>query len=243
MIFGAILAGGIGSRMGNVEKPKQYLDIGGKPIIVHTLEKFYINNKFDKIIVLCPQQWVNHTENLIKKHIGSTERIAVLSGGATRNDTIMNAVKYIEDNFEITDESIIVTHDSVRPFVTHRIIEENIEYAQKYGACDTVIPATDTIVKSEDNEAISEIPDRTKMYQGQTPQSFKINKLKALYGSLSEEEKIILTDAAKIFVIKGERVYLVEGEVSNIKITYPYDISVAETLLNGNDTKAEKSGE
>ena len=232
MIFGAVLAGGIGSRMGNVEKPKQYLNIAGKPIIIHTLEKFYVNDKFEKIIVLCPNQWVNHTENLIKKYIGENDKIVVISGGSTRNETIMNAIAYIEDHYTIDDDSVIVTHDSVRPFVTHRIIEENIKYAQEYGACDTVVPATDTIVKSMDNEIISEIPDRSKMYQGQTPQSFKIKKLKSLYEGLSEEEKTILTDAAKIFVIKGEKVHLVEGEVSNTKITYPYDLRVAETLIS-----------
>ena len=80
MIFGAVLAGGIGSRMGNVEKPKQYLNIAGKPIIIHTLEKFYVNDKFEKIIVLCPNQWVNHTENLIKKYIGENDKIVVISG-------------------------------------------------------------------------------------------------------------------------------------------------------------------
>lgn len=231
MVFGAVLAGGIGSRMGNVEKPKQYLNIAGKPIIVHTLEKFYINEDFEKIFVLCPEQWINHTKNLIKKHIGENDRIIVLCGGATRNETIMNAIKYIENNYDIDEDAVIVTHDSVRPFVTHRIIDENIKYARKYGACDTVIPATDTIVQSLDNKVISEIPDRSKMYQGQTPQSFKIKKLKALYDGLSEDEKTILTDAAKIFVIKGENVHLVEGEVSNIKITYPYDLRVAETLI------------
>lgn len=235
MVFGAVLAGGIGSRMGNVEKPKQYLNILEKPIIVHTLEKFYINQKFEKIIVLCPQQWVNHTKNLIKKHIGENDRIVVLQGGATRNETIMNAIQYIEENYDIDDEAVIVTHDSVRPFVTHRIIEENIIYAQKYGACDTAVPATDTIVQSKDNQIISEVPDRSMMYQGQTPQSFRIKKLKSLYESLSEEEKTILTDAAKIFVMKGEAVHLVEGEVSNIKITYPYDLRVAETLMKENN--------
>lgn len=234
MVFGAVLAGGIGSRMGN-EKPKQYLNIGGKPIIVHTLEKFYVNNKFEKIIVLCPQQWINHTQNLINKYIGENDRIVVLAGGDTRNETIMNGIKYIEENYTIDDDAVIVTHDSVRPFLTHRIIEENIKYAKEYGACDTVIPATDTIVQSMDNQVISDIPDRSKMYQGQTPQSFKIKKLKSLYEGLSEEEKTILTDAAKIFVMKGEKVYLVDGEVSNIKITYPYDLRVAETLINGDN--------
>ncbi len=143
----------------------------------------------------------------------------------------MNAISYIEEQGDLTEDTIIVTHDSVRPFITHRIISENVRYAQKYGACDTVIAATDTIVESRDGEIISEIPERSKMYQGQTPQSFCAVKLKNLYESLTEEEKQILTDAAKIFAIKGEKVYLVQGEVSNIKITYPYDLRVAEALI------------
>ena len=108
MIFGAVLAGGIGSRMGNVEKPKQYLNIAGKPIIIHTLEKFYVNDKFEKIIVLCPNQWVNHTENLIKKYIGENDKIVVISGGSTRNETIMNAIAYIEEHYTIDDDSVLL---------------------------------------------------------------------------------------------------------------------------------------
>ena len=230
MVFGVLLAGGVGSRMGN-EKPKQYLNIADRPIIIHTIEKFYINDKFEKILVLCPDQWISHTKNLIKKYIGETDRIVVVAGGETRNETIMNAIRYIEGEYEVDDDTIILTHDSVRPFVTHRIIEEHIEYAGKYGACDTAVPSTDTIVQSEDGRIISTVPDRSRMYQGQTPQTFRLKKLKALYESLSAEEKEILTDAAKIFVMKGEDVYLVEGEVSNIKITYPYDLRVAETLI------------
>ena len=143
----------------------------------------------------------------------------------------MNSIACIEEQGKLNDDTIIVTHDSVRPFVTHRILEENIKYAKEFGACDTVIPATDTIVESKNNELISSIPDRSTMYQGQTPQSFKAVQLRELYEGLSEEEKKILTDACKIMVIKGEKVHLVEGEVSNIKITYPYDLRVAESLL------------
>ena len=233
MIFAAILAGGIGNRMGNVDKPKQYMLLGSKPIIIHTIEKFYINNKFEKIIVLCPKSWIKHTQDLIYRHIDRTDCIVVIEGGSIRNDTIMNAIKFIEEKYDIDDESVIVTHDSVRPFLTHRIIEENIEFAQKYGACDTVIPATDTIVESQDGEMISSIPNRKLLFQGQTPQSFKVLKLKKLYNDLNDEEKETLTDAAKIFVIKGEKVHLVDGEVNNIKITYPYDLKVANGILKG----------
>ncbi|WP_406533541.1 2-C-methyl-D-erythritol 4-phosphate cytidylyltransferase [Methanobrevibacter sp.] len=231
MIFAAILAGGIGSRMGGTDIPKQFLTLGDKPVIVHTIEKFVINEKIDKIIVLTPQNYINHTNHLIEKYISSNEEIIVIEGGETRNDTIMNSINYIDENFGIDDGSIIITHDSVRPFVTHRIIEDNINAAKKYGACDTVIPATDTIVESINGETIESIPVRDYYYQGQTPQSFKIKKLYNLINSLTEEESNILTDACKIFTLKDEDVHLVEGEVTNIKITYPYDLKLANTIL------------
>ena len=232
MVFAVICAGGIGSRMGNAEKPKQYLNIGGKPIILHTIEKFVVKEEFEKIIVLVPESWISYTKDIINKHLKGVEKVEVMAGGSDRNSTIMNAINYIEEKFGLDDDTIIVTHDAVRPFVTHRIIMDNIKAAVKVGACDTVIPATDTIVESIDGEKISSIPDRSKVYQGQTPQSFRAKRLKELYLSLTAEEKAILTDAAKIYLLKGEAVHLVSGEVFNIKITYPYDLTVAETLIN-----------
>lgn len=236
MIFGVVLAGGIGSRMGNVDKPKQYMFVGEKPILIHTLEKFCRESEFERVIVLCPKEWIAHTKNLVKKYLSETDRVVVLQGGTTRNETIMNSIAYIEENYGLDDDTIVVTHDSVRPFVTERIIKENIKYAKEFGACDTAVAATDTIVCSEDNVLISDIPERRKMYQGQTPQTFQALKLKNYYNSLSGEEKNILTDAAKIFVMKGEKVHIVDGEVSNIKITYPYDLKVAEALLQEEKT-------
>ncbi|WP_296879759.1 2-C-methyl-D-erythritol 4-phosphate cytidylyltransferase [uncultured Methanobrevibacter sp.] len=231
MIFAAILAGGIGSRMGGTDTPKQFLDLGNKPVVIHTIEKFVINSKIDKIIVLTPQNFVNHTVHLINEFIGENEDIVVIEGGETRNDTLMNSISYIDENFGIDDDSIIITHDSVRPFVTHRIIEDNIDAARRYGACDTVIPATDTIVESINAKTIESIPVRDYYYQGQTPQSFNVRKLFNLINSLTPEESNILTDACKIFTLKDEDVYLVEGEVTNIKITYPYDLKLANTIL------------
>lgn len=233
-VFGVVLAGGVGSRMGNVEKPKQFMEIGKKPIIIHTLEKFVMNDQFEKVIVLSPRSWINYTKDMIRKYIKiNDDRIDVIVGGSTRNETIMNSIAHIEKNYGIDEDTIIVTHDSVRPFVTHRILEDNIRMAKEVGACDTVIPATDTIVASANHEYITEIPDRSMMYQGQTPQSFRAKKLRDVYNALTAEEKNILTDACKIYVLKGERVELVQGEVFNIKITYPHDLRVAESLLRG----------
>ncbi len=236
MIFAVILAGGTGSRMGSADMPKQFLEIKGKPILNHTVEKFLPNPAFEKIIILSPKAWIGHTKEIIRKYTGSSDRIAIIEGGKTRNETIMNAIAYIDREYTLDDDTVIVTHDSVRPFVTHRIIEENIKAAEKYGACDTVVPATDTIVEG-DGQQISSIPDRSRMYQGQTPQSFKAKLLRDTYMSLSEDEKAILTDAAKILVIKGMDVKLVRGETYNIKITYPYDLRIARSLLEDEDIK------
>ena len=232
MIFAAILAGGIGSRMGDTDTPKQFLNLGDKPILIHTIEKFVIMDEIDEIIVLTPQNFINHTNNLIEYYIPNNDKIIVLEGGETRNDTLKNSIDYINENYRVGDDSIIITHDSVRPFVTHRIIQDNIKATKECGACDTVIPATDTIVESRDGKIIKNIPIRDYFYQGQTPQTFKINKLNSLINDLTEDEKEILTDAAKIFVLKGEDVSLVEGDVTNIKITYPYDLKLANTILN-----------
>ena len=234
MIFAAILAGGMGSRMGGTDTPKQFLTLGNKPVIIHTIEKFVINENIDKTIVLIPKNFINHTKDLINQYIPNNEDIILVEGGKTRNDTLMNSINYIEKNFGIDDDSIILTHDSVRPFVTHRIIKDNIDAAKKYGACDTVIPATDTIVESINGESIESIPVRDYYYQGQTPQSFNIRKLFNLITSLTEAETNILTDACKIFTLKDEHVHLVEGEVTNIKITYPYDLKLANTILDDN---------
>ena len=236
MVFAAIFAGGKGSRMGNSNTPKQYLELGDKPIIIHTIEKFFVNDSIDEIIVLCPKPWVVHTKDLIRKYLPSGKKITVIEGGETRNGTLENALSFIEKNYSVDDSTIIVTHDAVRPFLTHRIITENVEAARKYGATDTVIPATDTIVESNDGKMISSIPNRKMMYQGQTPQSFKLTELREVLSSLTEDEKSILTDACKIFTLKNRPVFLVEGEVFNIKITYPYDMKIANTLLKGKDS-------
>ena len=240
-VYGVVLAGGIGERMGNVEKPKQFLELCGKPVIIHTIEKFVVQPGFEQVLVLSPRSWINYTEDIVRKYIPGEGRVIVLEGGSTRNETIMNAIRWIETTGNLDEETVIVTHDAVRPFVTHRILAENIEAAVDCGACDTVIPATDTIVRSDNHQEITEIPNRSYMYQGQTPQSFRAKKLKEVYESLTPGEREILTDACKILVLKGEKVRLVQGEVFNIKITYPYDLTVAKALLGMEEKDAKYS--
>lgn len=232
MIFVAVLAGGSGVRMGNPDKPKQFFTLGEKPVLIHTVDKFLVQSEFEKVIVLCPESWLEQTKDMLKKYSPHfLDRIVIIAGGHVRNETIMNAITYIEKHYEVDEDTILVTHDAVRPFVSHRIINDNIDAAESFGACDTVISSTDTIVESIDGETISNIPDRSLYYQGQTPQSFKMLRFKKLYSALSEEQKAILTDACKVFTYSGEQVALVKGDASNIKLTYPHDMRLAKAML------------
>lgn len=229
MIFASILAGGSGDRMGSTEKPKQFLPLGEKPILIHTIEKFVLNTQIDEIIVLTPKEWIKYTNDIVKKHIPD-ENITIIESGDLRIDTVRKAMDYINENYPSRD-NILITHDAVRPFVNHRIIDENIEAAIEHGACNTIIPATDTIVRSDKGEFIDEIPNRSKLYQGQTPQSFKLNLLTELYDKIDQSQIETLTDACKIFTLNDVPVAIVEGDVSNIKITYPHDLKVANFIL------------
>ncbi len=237
MIYGEILAGGSGTRMGNTEMPKQFLMLGDRPIIIHTIEQFLINQSFSKIIVCCPKEWISHAEDLLEKYNIDTDRVDITAGGSTRNETIINGCKLIEEKYGLTDKDIIVTHDAVRPFVNQRILDDNIKLAKKFDAVDTVVPAIDTIVYSKDGKIITEIPDRKECYQGQTPQTFNIKKLMELFESLTKKEKEILTDGCKIFSLKGENVGLVDGEIYNIKLTTLYDLKIARAIIMGKDEK------
>ena len=231
MILAAILGGGIGSRMGNMNTPKQYLLLGSRPIIVHTVEKFLMHPQVEGVVVLTPLSWLGFTQDILNQHLPKDHGVAVIPGGERRNDTLRCALDYVKEHFGDEEGHILLTHDAVRPFVTHRIISDNIAAAREHGACNTVVPASDTIVQSDDGRFISGIPPRGGMYQGQTPQTFQCDKLRRLIHSLQPEEEAFLTDACKIYALRGEPVALVPGEVHNIKITYPFDLKVAHAML------------
>jgi 2-C-methyl-D-erythritol 4-phosphate cytidylyltransferase len=230
MNFVGILAGGNGTRMENTGLPKQFLTLGDKPVLIHTIERFLDVKDIAKIIVAVPFEFIQYTKKIIGKYISNND-IFVIQGGTTRNKTIIAICEYIKGITKINDNDILITHDAVRPFITSRIIKENIEHSKLYDAVDTVIPAVDTIVESKNNDTISNIPIRKYMYQGQTPQTFKINEFMKTYNTLTEDEKEMLTDGAKIYVLKSKKVKLVMGEPFNIKITTQYDLKLANLLL------------
>ena len=211
MIYAGILAGGTGTRMGISNMPKQFLDLGNKPIIIHTIEKFLLEPEIERIVVGVHEDWVSHAEDLVEQYVPTfSDRIIITPGGVDRNTTIENIINRINEYKELKD---------------------NIRLAKESDAVDTVVEAVDTIVESTNGEYITNIPNRAHYYQGQTPQSFRCKDFLDLYTSLDAEEKKILTDACKIFVIKGKKVALARGEYSNLKVTTVTDLKIAKSML------------
>ena len=168
MNIGVILAGGSGTRMGS-DIPKQFIDIYGKPLIIHTLESFDLNSEIDSIAVVCKDEWKEDL-NIWIRQFGVNKVKWIISGGNTRQESTYRAIKALED--VCTDEDILIIHDAARPLISQRIINDNIVGAKEYGAVDTVIPSADTIIRSTNDSTIDSVPVRIELYLGQTQQTF-----------------------------------------------------------------------
>lgn len=229
MVVSAILAGGKGSRMGS-DLPKQFLETGGIPVIIRSINAFLSSSEVDNVIISVCADYYDYTKELVEQFVKTDKEIFIIQGGSTRSDTLFGIVSFMKEK-NILDGSIVLTHDAVRPFINERIISENIEAAKKYGACNTCIPAVDTMLISDDGEFISSVPDRNHLFHAQTPQSFDAAKLYKLMSEMSEDVFNMLTDGCSVFTYSGEPVYLVRGESYNIKITFPDDIKRAESII------------
>lgn len=232
MIYGAVLAGGIGERLG-LGMPKQFYKIGEKPILIHSVEAFLKVEDFDCIIVSSPKKYIDETRKTIDEYIEDTEKIIVIEGGVTRNDTILNSI----DQTDKKEGSIMVTHDAARIFVSPEQIQKSIDIAKEHTASCPAIPSTDVIFKSKDKKHLDEIPLRKNLVRAQTPQGFKITRFMEIYDDLTDDEIKLLDEAMALFHLRGEDICLFEGDPSNFKITTPFDIDVAETIINKNTLK------
>ena len=229
MNFAVLLAGGTGTRMKSATLPKQFLELGGEPILRLTVDKFLSCPGIDHIVVAAPAIWIAHTQDLLSDK--RFTNVKVCEGGTTRQESLYNAVTFIGKHFPTTDDDIIVSHDVARPFVSRRSIEENIKAMEIWDAVDTVIPATDTIVEAVDQKSVSHIPDRKNMFQGQTPQTFRRRNYLEIYEKLSSDYLETVTDAARILAEHGCSVGLVRGDEFNIKVTTDYDLRIASFLV------------
>ena len=232
MIFAAILAGGIGTRM-ETQTPKQFELVADKPILIHSIEKFLKVYEIDKIIVSSPKEYINNTISIIDEYVGENERIAVIEGGITRNDTILNSIDYAKENSD--GEAILITHDAARIFVSPELIKKSIDALEGNDASCPVINAVDVIFETKEAGKITDIPLRKYLVHAQTPQAFKINRFLEIYETLSAEEISKLDEAMALFFFGNGKVSLFEGERSNFKITYPIDLEIAEVYLRHQD--------
>lgn len=228
MIITGIVAGGTGSRMGNAELPKQFMELGNKPLFIYTAEKFLKQSDF--IIIGMNEEWLKMAEFLIKKFLPDNENIFVTKGGTDRNGTVKNIIAFAKNNLHCKDNDIILTHDAARPFVDERMITESLSAMTQCDICTTAIPATDTIAVSNDGKFTDDFPDRSKIYLVQTPQTFRLGDFNEIYDSLSEDEKKTATDVCRLFMAKGKTVMLIKGSNENIKITYAQDYRIAKFL-------------
>lgn len=230
MIYAAIVAGGTGSRMG-ADIPKQFLDIGGKPVIIRTIDCFLKNKHIDQVCIGVHAGWTDRLAEMCQANMLDMSRIKIISGGNDRNDTVFRIINSISLERGVSGDDIILTHDGVRPFVSQSIINENIAAMQRYEGVTTSLPSTDTMLYSSDGDCIESVPERSRMFRAQTPQTFRLGKLIAAYDSLNDEKKSRLTDTASVFTLAGLPVGLVSGDELNIKITTPFDLVMAETIL------------
>lgn len=224
MISAIILAGGKGKRMRSAIS-KQFIDIKGKPIIYYTLKKFSENKKIDNIIVVLPEDEVKYfKENILKKYELRINKIVI--GGKERQDSVYNALKSLKNS----STDIVLIHDGARPFISERIINEGIKFAEIYGAAAPGVMPKDTIkVKNEKNFSV-DTPNRANLVSIQTPQVFKFDEILECHEKIRYNvEKV--TDDTMVVEKYGYSVYLYDGEYTNIKVTTPEDLILAERLI------------
>ena len=222
MISAIVLAGGRGKRM-NYHKSKQFIEIKGKPVLVYTLEKFIYNKSIDEVILVLPEDEVDYCKKeVLQKYSLKVDRIVI--GGKERQDSVFNALEAMEK------ANIVLIHDGARPFISEKIIEEGIKYANIYGAAAPGVTPKDTIkIKNEDNISV-DTPDRNTLVAVQTPQCFKYDEIYKCHRKIKEENAIV-TDDTSVVERYGHKVYLYEGDYTNIKITTPEDLILAERLI------------
>lgn len=224
MISAIILAGGKGKRMRSAIS-KQFIDIKGKPIIYYTLKKFSENKKIDNIIVVLPEDEVKYfKENILKKYELRINKIVI--GGKERQDSVYNALKSLKNS----STDIVLIHDGARPFISERIINEGIKFTEIYGAAAPGVMPKDTIkVKNEKNFSV-DTPNRANLVSIQTPQVFKFDEILECHEKIRYNgEKV--TDDTMVVEKYGYSVYLYDGEYTNIKVTTPEDLILAERLI------------
>lgn len=232
MNIAIIFAGGTGQRMNTKTKPKQFLELYGKPIIIYTLEKFQEHEQIDGIIVVCVKEWIGYCESLISK-FGITKVKLVTPGGETGMMSRYNGIMKAAELFP--EDTICLMHDGVRPLIDHDTISKNIESVKKTGTAVTVSPAIETIAVIETDNKVGQIIDRKKCQMAKAPQSFRLTDLVKAHQKAVDEGMMDCIDTAYLMQMNGYDIYTVEGSPENIKITTPTDFYLFRALVDARE--------
>ncbi len=227
MIDVIILAGGVGSRLKSAV-PKQFIEIDGCPIIVHTIRNFQDNPNIDHIIVVCLGNWIEHTKNIVKKY--NLDKVTdVIPGGATGHISTKNGVYFLKNR--LSEQDYIIIHDAARPIVSQEVINDLIETAKKNGNACSAVSCYETIVLTENRLSGKEQIDRNRVIRVQTPQCYKYGLIKSLYEKAETDKREDFVYANILAMEYGVEIFFSKGTNNNIKITTKEDIALFRALL------------
>ncbi|MGV9195192.1 SDR family NAD(P)-dependent oxidoreductase [Microbacterium sp. MC2] len=221
-----VLAGGIGVRVG-LGIPKQLIKIAGKAIVEHTLEALDAHPLIDEVVVMMNAGSMSELDHLLTgERFGKLTRI--LPGGETRNDTTQLAIAALDG-----DDTKVLFHDAVRPFIDDRIIRDCVHALDTYDAVDTAIPSADTIIQVDDSRLITGIPDRSTLRRGQTPQAFRLGTIRRAYEIAATDPDFRATDDCGVVFqyLPDTPIFVVDGTPENMKVTEPIDVHIADKIF------------
>lgn len=226
MTTALIFAGGTGQRMNARAKPKQFLELHGKPVIMYTLEHFEFHPEIDNIVVVCIESWITEMKHLLRQY--AFEKVSlIVPGGREGFDSIFNGLQALEGKCERDD--IILIHDGVRPLISSELISANIETVKEKGTAITVEASVESAVRLDTDGKIVEVPPRAMMYTAKAPQSFRYGFIWDLYQK-ARAEKISMIDSAHLCSVFGIETHTVVSTPNNMKITSPTDYYIFRAL-------------
>lgn len=234
MHIAVIFAGGVGQRMHTAEKPKQFLELYNKPIIIHTLEHFERHPDIDAIVIACIKEWIPYLNNLLYQF--RIEKVRkVVSGGITGQLSIyngLNAAKEISGN----EKSIVLIHDGVRPLINEKVIKDNILSVKQYGSAITTAKVAETILVVDNKDGtIDYVPSRANSRVAKAPQSFWLDDILDAHNKAIDEGEMNCIDSCTMMQKYGFKLHLIDGPNENIKITGPEDFYIMRAILEAKE--------
>jgi 2-C-methyl-D-erythritol 4-phosphate cytidylyltransferase len=229
-----IFAGGSGSRMGPTEKPKQFLEVGGRPIILYTLQHFARNDQVNNITVSCIAGWVEYLRDLVDKEPWG-DRVDIVPGGSTGQESIFRALEAIHDKHPDDEEAIVLVHDGVRPLIDDATIIACIDSVRTRGATATTAKCIETVIIEGEDGTIERIADRSRCRLARAPQGFRTNELYRAHLMSQAEGRDDFIDSISLMSYYGHEIYTVDGPIENIKVTTPGDYFLVKSFMDMED--------